>query len=128
MAKYTYRCDYMDDGSMFADGMTHTFELEFPIGKAPKEVECLDHRQIALRDLFADVKTIRIDEFGNDPFRRYYMSSQGEKAAAAQQRAIGGPRDKSEARAIESATGRKYIGNDVSALTPREQNAIAKRG
>lgn len=128
MATYTYRCDFMEDGTLLADTLTHTFERDFPIGKAPAEVACTHHRQLAIRALDLDLPSVRIDAIGDDPFRKYHLSSAGDRAAAEQQRHIGGPRDKAEARAIQAATGRQYIGNDVSALTPREQAAIAKRG
>lgn len=128
MAKYTFRCDFMEDGTMLAESLTHSFELDFPIGKAPAEVLCQHHHQMAVRDLFADVRTLTIDHIGDDPFRKYYLSGQGERASSEQDRPIEGPRDRSEARAIEAATGRRYIGNNTESLTPKEQKALERRG
>ena len=127
MAKYTYKCDFMDDG-MLSETLTHSLELDFPIGKAPSEVRCPHHKQMAIRDIFTDARSLTIDHIGDDPFRRYYLSGQGEKAAQQQDRPIQGPRDRSEARAIEAATGRKYIGNNTESLTPKEQKALESRG
>lgn len=128
MAKYTYRCDFLEDGSMLAETLTHSFELQFPIGKAPEEVKCQHHHQMAIRDIFTDARSLTIDHIGDDPFRKYHLSGQGNRAAEAQQRNIEGPRDRSEARAIEAATGRKYIGNNTESLTPKEQKALESRG
>lgn len=77
------------------------------------------------RDLAADVLTCRIDT--NDPWRRYHLSTQKEKAAQEQQRPIGGPHDRFEKRHIEKATDRIYIGDDLEPLRPKSREAILKR-
>jgi hypothetical protein len=63
----------------------------------------------------------------NDQFRSYYLSDKGAKAATMQGRPIAGPRDKHEAKEMERATGRCYIGDDVEKLSERSQRAVAKR-
>lgn len=127
MAKFTYTCDYPDEGGLFGNG-THSVELEFPIGKAPADPLCPHHKQHMIRNIAADVLSCRIDPHGDDPFRKYHLSWGRERAEGEQQRRIEGPRDRQEARDMGKALGRTYIGNDTSALTPREQRSLEKRG
>lgn len=129
MAKYTYRCRYTpDENSLLQDQIEHLVERDYPIGKCAPAPMCEVHGTEMERAFDVDMGTLTIDHIGDDPFRRYYLSGQGERAAREQDRLITGPRDRSEARAIEAATGRKYIGNNTESLTPKEQKALENRG
>lgn len=76
------------------------------------------------RDLHADLVTQSIDT--GDPFRKYHLSTAKERAAQAQGREIGGPKDNFERRLLEKTLGRKYIGDDASGLSAKGQRALEK--
>ena len=62
----------------------------------------------------------------NDQFRSFHLSSRKDSEQQRQQRAIGGPQDKFEAKRMERDLGRKYIGDDASYLRPAGQRAIER--
>lgn len=96
------------------------FEADFPRGEAAPHVRCTTCSGEARRDYSGvGFKT-------DDEFRRGYLSSSLEKNLAEQGRPLDplAPKDKFEARRIEAATGRRYIGNDISGLRKVSQDAI----
>jgi hypothetical protein len=64
----------------------------------------------------------------DDPFRRAHLGTAIDQALQKRGRGLDplAPKDKFEARHIERATGRRYIGDDASSLNPRAQRAVAK--
>lgn len=124
MPRYAYRCErHTHKGRVVHE--EHCFELVFSIGTAPDEVICPDRgRGFARRDLGAELQTISIR--GDDPIRKAWLGSDIDKNLQEQQRAIDpmAPKDKFEAKHVHEKTGRIYIGDDISSLSPAGQRAI----
>lgn len=90
------------------------------MGSAPPIVECEDCGRQARR-LYTSV---HIDN--GDDIRKAWLSSQTESNLAKQGRPMDplAPKDRIEARHVQKATGRIYIGNRTEGMTPRAQAAI----
>lgn len=83
--------------------------------------ECGDD---ADRDFCADLESQSV--MCDDSIRKAYLGSAIDHNLAAQGRPMDplAPKDKFEAKHVERATGRQYIGNDVSKLSAKGQKAI----
>jgi hypothetical protein len=92
----------------------------FTMRDMPATVYCAVHDAECQRSF----RTAHVNN--NDQFRAYHLSGKGAKAAQKQGRAVEGPRDKHEAKEMERATGRRYIGDDVDKLSEKGQRAVSK--
>lgn len=113
--KYLYRC--------------RNHHVESPVRQ--ESIVCdvhsgLNTDVLATRDLHAELCSQHI--VNDDPFRRAYLGSALEKNLVEQQRPLDhlAPKDKFEAKAVERATGRIYIGDNTEMLSQKAQRAIAK--
>lgn len=108
---YSYRCR-----------LGHTFEQQFPIGEAWRNMPCrfCDHH--AERDFAADFAGVTIGIV--DPYRTFHLGSAATKAEGEQQRALDAPRDNFERKRLERDFGRMYVGDDVGCLRPNAQRGI----
>lgn len=88
----------------------------------PTEVACEACGGTAGRDW--STVTVR----GDDPFRKSWLSDGLSQKLSEQQRPLDplAPKDKFEAKHVQEATGRIYIGDDISKLKPSSQAAIIK--
>lgn len=96
-----------------------TTNRDFPMGQAAGYIGCGCGRTMRRDYGSANIQPT------NDAFRRYHLSSKKETEQVRQKRVIEGPRDKSEAKVWEQATGRIYIGDDTSGMSAKAQKAIA---
>lgn len=103
--------------------MRYTFKM--PDGTRV-EASSLDAWWNCERDFAYDIQTV--DVICDDRIRKAYNSAKIEHQLAEQQRPLDPftPRDKFEARHIEEATGRVYIGEDRSGLSEKAQRALEK--
>jgi hypothetical protein len=121
MATYVYRCP---------EHRKTAIEVTAPIGKAPTTIVCPVHRcgTASPRDMGAEFETQYVKN--DDPFRKAWLSDGMTHELAKQKRPLDplAPKDKHEAKHVAKATGRIYIGDDVSKLSERGRNAVIKHG
>lgn len=115
MAVYSFRCK-----------RGHAFEIKRPIGSDLSGTVC-ECGKPAERDLGADLASMSVR--CDDIWRKHFLSSRTAAEYQKQGRAPleGTPRDKFEKRDIEKATGRIYIGDDISALKPERQKSLERQ-
>ncbi len=115
--KFSYACD-----------KGHSFTVDFAPGNAPESTSCLScigahgGQHYARRDYSADFASHSVNT--GDPFRSYHLSTKKDKAAAEQQRKIGGPTDNFERKRDERERGIKYVGSDTSGMTANARRGI----
>lgn len=111
MPRYSFRCPNGDAFEAYAP-----FDDVWAI--------CPQHGVGGIRDYAADFASQ--STVCDDHIRRAYNGSAIDHALATQGRPLDplAPKDKFEARHVEKATGRVYIGDDISKLRPISQKAI----
>lgn len=106
----------------FRDPNGHAFEAYAPFDDQWAVSPCCGLGGV--RDYAADFASQA--SLCDDTIRRAYNGSAIDHALATQGRPLDplAPRDKFEARHVEKATGRVYVGDDVSRMSPKAQRAV----